>query len=274
MATKNPTIHHPCWSNDREHLWQRIHLPVAKYCNVKCVFCDHKFGSSCHTSKPGFASRIMTVQEAVQRTLKELRKRKDLRIVAVSGPGEPLYNEETFETLTQIRELKPKIQFCLSTNGTLIVEKIHELKKLDLATITVSMSAISPDTVGQIYEWGIFNKEREHGKIMAANIVDRQLRGIVAAAKIGVKVKVNTILIPEINGQEIAEIATNIAEAGASIHNIVPLIPNSKLANLQRPTATEIQAARAEAAKYLPQFVYCKQCRSDVVGIPGCDSIL
>ena len=274
MISKDPLIHHPCWSSNREHLWQRIHLPVAKYCNVKCVFCDHSLGSSCHTSKPGFASRIMTVQEAVRRTLIEIKARKSLRIVAVSGPGEPLYNAETFQTLAQIREVKPHIQFCLSTNGSLVVDRIHNLEQLDIATITVSMSAVSPQVADQIYEWGIFNREREYGRIMAKRIVDRQLRGIKAATKIGIKVKVNTILIPQINGHEISEIATNIAEAGASIQNIVPLIPSSRLRNQRPPNMKEIQIARMDAAKYIPQFEYCKQCRSDVVGIPGCDTVL
>ena len=132
MDNSYPFKHHPCYSNQRQNLWERIHLPVARKCNVKCVFCDHSIGSSCHTSKPGFSSNIMNVDEAVERTLKEINIRPNLKIAAISGPGEPLYNKETFETLRRIRQKIPKIKFCLSTNGTLLSEHLDVRMKTQI----------------------------------------------------------------------------------------------------------------------------------------------
>jgi len=115
-----PFVYHPCFSSKRENLWARIHLPVAPQCNVKCIFCDHNSGTSCHTSKPGYSAVVMTPNEAIKRVAKELISQPDLRIVAISGPGEPLANIETFETLQGVLETHSKVRFCLSTNGTLL----------------------------------------------------------------------------------------------------------------------------------------------------------
>ena len=274
MAKSYPFIHHPCWSEQRQDLWERIHLPVAKKCNVKCVFCDHSIGASCHTSKPGFSSNIMNVDEAIERTLKEMSVRPNLRIVAISGPGEPLYNKETFEALSIIKRKIPDMKFCLSTNGTLLSEHLKELVSLGVSTITISINAATPETASRIYEWARFDKQISRNDTMAKMILSRQLDGLSSAADVGIKLKVNTILIPKVNNHEISEIAKTISKAGAHIHNIVPLVPCSFLKDWRMPTERELSEARKEALQYLPQFHHCKQCRSDVVGIPGCDTIL
>ncbi|MHA1577128.1 MAG: radical SAM protein [Candidatus Thorarchaeota archaeon] len=274
MTNVYPFIHHPCWSEQRQNLWERIHLPVALKCNVKCVFCDHNSGSSCHTSKPGFSTHIFNVDDAIERTAKEMSIRPNLKIVAISGPGEPLYNKETFSTLKRIRLNYPEMEFCLSTNGTLLSENLDDIVSLGVSTISISISSVKPETVSRIYEWARFDNRIYRNDTMARMIVGRQLEGLSQAVSEGIKVKVNTILIPKVNDQEISDIASAICNAGASIHNIVPLVPCSFLEDWNVPKKHELDVARKEASQYLPQFHQCKQCRSDVVGIPGADTTL
>lgn len=216
----------------------------------------------------------MTPKEAVDRTIMEIKKDSRIRIVAVSGPGEPLANPETFATLEKIRKFRKDIHFCLSTNGTMLADHVQWLVDVGFKTLTVSMSTAKAETASKIYEWASFNERKLTGIQMGSKVVGEQLRGISVAARKGLFIKVNSILIPSINDQDIIPLAKKIVKLGASLHNIVPLVPNAGFANHSPPKNSELEALRAEAEKFIDQFRHCKQCRSDVVGIPGCDVIL
>ena len=276
MATpaQYPFVSHPCYSETRDNLWARIHLPVASNCNVKCIFCDHSIGSSCHTSKPGYSTSIMDPKEAIARTLSEIEKNPRLKIVAISGPGEPLANEQTFTTLEGIRNQNKELDFCLSTNGVLLEGAATQLKKLGVRSISVSMSAIFPETAAQVYEWARIDREILQGLKMGKAIILKQLAGIERTVALGITVKVNTILIPNINIEDIQYLSKQIVDSGASLQNIVPLILCGNDQKLRPPTTEELFMARQTASENIAQFTHCKQCRSDVVGIPGLDRIL
>ncbi|OLS29800.1 MAG: FeMo cofactor biosynthesis protein NifB [Candidatus Thorarchaeota archaeon AB_25] len=216
----------------------------------------------------------MTPDAARLRTKIEVERNPKLRIVAISGPGEPLANPETFETLEMIRKDFESIAICLSTNGTLLADNVKWLRELNVETVTVSMSTTSVPTASRIYEWGRIQGRTLTGEEMASRIVESQLRGITKASKAGIHVKVNSILIPEINMLDIVPLARKIALAGAAIQNIVPLVPNDKMSSFRAPTESELVCIRKESSEFIRQFSFCKQCRSDVVGIPGCDRIL
>ncbi|MHA2396913.1 MAG: radical SAM protein, partial [Candidatus Thorarchaeota archaeon] len=233
ISSEYPFNHHPCYSENRLSLWHRIHLPVAQSCNVKCAFCSHSIGASCHTSKPGVSRSIMTPVAARNRTRIEVERNPRLRIVAVSGPGEPLANPETFETLEMVRSDFEDIAICLSTNGTLLKDNVRWLRELNVETVTVSMSTSSVSSASRIYEWGRFQGKTLQGEEMASRIVESQLKGITIASNAGIQVKVNSILIPEINKPDIIPLARKIVLAGASIQNIVPLVPNDGLSSFR-----------------------------------------
>ncbi|MFW9963981.1 MAG: radical SAM protein [Candidatus Sifarchaeia archaeon] len=269
-----PFNHHPCYSANRNSLWHRIHLPVARVCNVKCAFCSHSVGASCHTSKPGFSSQVLSPEIAVERTRTEVSLNPNLRIIAVSGPGEPLANPETLETLEKIRNEFQEIAICVSTNGTLLEDNIQWLRKMKVQTISVSMSTINVSTAVKIYEWARIQGSVFRGEAMASRIIEAQLRGILKASKVGIHVKVNSILIPELNLQDIIPLAQTISKAGAILQNIIPLVPNDKFSSYRAPTSQELLDIRKKSSLFIEQFDHCKQCRSDVVGIPGCDEVL
>jgi len=274
MGLVYPFTHHPCWSCNRDGLWARIHLPVAHSCNVKCAYCDHQLDASGHMPVPGRSRRVMTPTQAIKVTLDELRKDPNLRIVAISGPGEPLACPQTFTTLRGVKALGVDIEFCLSTNGVLLEEKTKQLVELGARTISVTMSTVSPETASRIYEWAMIDGKRLTGPEMGEKVIDVQLKGISSATKAGVFVKVNSILIPEMNGKQMEALARALRNAGARLQNIVPLVPFDNMVKERPPAQNELQDARSRASRFMEQFHHCKQCRSDVVGIPGADRIL
>ncbi|MFX0055802.1 MAG: radical SAM protein [Promethearchaeota archaeon] len=274
MQLEYPAKLHPCWSDCRHSIWERIHLPVARVCNVKCAFCDGKGASACHTHVPGASRILMNSEDAVNRAIEEIKKRPNLRIVAVSGPGEPLANNATLHTLQQIKTVFPGIHFCLSTNGILLASQIPNLLRINVETVSISISTVNPQSAARIYEWAIIDGRVMRGEKMGKRIIEKQLEGIRRASGVGIRVKVNTILIPSINGGDIGSLARNISKAGATLHNIVPLVPNDRMIRMKAPSGRELATARKTASDYIKQFHHCKQCRSDVVGIPGDDTPL
>ena len=216
----------------------------------------------------------MTPEEAVKRTLEEIERRPMLRIAAVSGPGEPLANETTFSTLNRVKTEFPDIHFCLSTNGILLAENVSRLVDLNVETVSVSMSTTNPLSAARIYQWAILDGELHHGEEMGRRVIEKQLEGIRRANNVGIRVKVNTILIPSINSQDIDDLNRLLAKFGAAIQNIVPLVPNDDMKHLQAPSPSDLAKIRQASSKHIKQFYHCQQCRSDVVGIPGRDSPL
>lgn len=107
---------HPCFSHDAHSVYGRIHLPVAPECNIKCKFCDRRF-DCVNESRPGVTSNILLPDEAVKRLDEALEENPMLRVAGIAGPGEPLYNKETFETLRLIHAKYPDMVLCVSSNG-------------------------------------------------------------------------------------------------------------------------------------------------------------
>ena len=72
-----------------------------------------------------------------------------IKVVGIAGPGDPLANEETFETLKRLHEKYPNVIKCISTNGLLLPDKIDLLQKYDVGNITVTLNAIDPEDRGK-----------------------------------------------------------------------------------------------------------------------------
>jgi nitrogen fixation protein NifB len=100
---------------------------------------------------------------------------------------------------------------------------------------------------------------------------ERQQKSIQALAAKGVIVKINTIYVPGLNDTHIEQVAKTVFVLGASILNIMPLlpVPNTTFATIKVPDRKAIQQARALAVRYLPQMTHCSRCRADAAGLIG-----
>jgi len=264
------TMAHPCFNEKSHFTVGRIHLPVAPKCNIQCNYCTRSI-NKCEF-RPGVSACILSPKEALDRLTQTLKDTENLKVVGIAGPGESLANEATFETLKLIDEKYPELIKCLSTNGLRLKERAKELADLGVKTVTVTVNALDEEIAEKIYSWINFDKEIIKGRQAARKLLEKQWEGILAAKKADMLVKINTVLIPEINLSEIEKIALKGRDYGADLMNIIPLIPLNKFKELRPPTCEEISGAREKAGGYLPQFKLCRQCRADAVGIPGHDS--
>lgn len=258
---------HPCYNEKAHFTIARIHLPVAPKCNIQCNYCTRKIDKCEH--RPGVSAGVMTPQEALAKVEDTMKRLENLKVVGVAGPGEALFNKETFEALGLIHDKYPDLLKCIASNGLLLPDKLEEVKKVGVTSLTVTINAVDPEVAAKIYSWVHYKGRTYKGVEGTRLLIEQQFKGVEMAAKAGLVVKVNTVLVPNINFEQIRPIAKKAAESGAVLMNIIPMIPLYKFENEQAPTCDDLNVARTIAEEYLPQFRLCRQCRADAVGVPG-----
>lgn len=264
---------HPCYDQKAQHKFGRIHLPVAPKCNVQCNFCVRKF-DCVNESRPGITSAVLTPEEAVDKLREVVAKHPFIKVAGIAGPGDPLANDETFETFRLIKKEFPDMMLCLSTNGLALPQRIPEIKELGVSHLTVTINAVDPEIIAKIYSHIDYNGEIIKGIEAARILHENQMKGLKAAIAENILVKVNTVLIPGINDHHIEEIAKTVSGLGAFIMNVMPLIAQGKFADITPPTHEERAEMQKLCAPYVKQMRHCRQCRADAYGLLGEDMSL
>jgi nitrogen fixation protein NifB len=261
---------HPCFGGNH-HKNGRMHLAVAPRCNIKCGYCSRKHDCA-NESRPGVTSRILTPAEALVKVREVMASEilgPVIKVIGIAGPGDPLANEETFETFRMIGEEFPDLILCMSTNGLLLPEKIDLLNDLGLHSLTVTVNAIDPAVGARIYSHIQYHGRRFEGVEGAAILLKNQLAGIDLAVRFGMTVKVNTVYIPGVNEDQIPLVGRKIRELGAFVMNVMPIIPQAEFAGILPPTPEKLDEVRQANEKIIGQFKHCRQCRADAVGLIG-----
>jgi len=260
---------HPCYSAESQHKFARMHLPVAPACNIQCNYCNRLY-DCVNESRPGVTSEILTPAQAVAK-IGVVRERLDnLAVIGIAGPGDALANwEKTRATLVGIREQYPDLIPCLSTNGLLLPQYAQELIDLGVGHVTVTVNSVDPMLSQKIYAYVEAAGVRSNEPAAMQKLLDNQLAGIRLLSRQGVLIKVNIVMIPGVNEAHIPEVVQAVKAAGASLTNIMPLIPasGSAFAHLPQTSNKDVSTMREKCQVYLPQMRHCQQCRADAIGL-------
>jgi len=257
---------HPCFGGHKNNVG-RIHLPVSPGCNIACKFCDRTINDV--EERPGVTSKVLKPQESVEILEKALKLCPEITVAGIAGPGDTLATDYALDTFRLVKEKFPKLIKCMSTNGLLLYERADEIIDIGINSLTVTVNAVNPEIEAKLNDFIIYKGKKIYGVEGAEILIENQLKGIKKIASKGITIKVNTVLVPGINEDHIEEIAKTVKEAGASIYNIIPLIPQAKLKDVPAPVCAQIDAARTKAGKYIDVFRHCQHCRADAVGVPG-----
>ncbi|TAJ43573.1 nitrogenase cofactor biosynthesis protein NifB [Methanofollis fontis] len=261
---------HPCYSENACHTFGRCHLPVAPDCNIQCNYCVRDF-DCVNESRPGVTSKVIRPEESLELVQKVIDEFPFVKVIGIAGPGEPLANEETFETLKLIHEAFPHLIMCISTNGLMLPERIDELQQYGVGNVTVTLNAVDPAIGEKIYSFVNYHGKHYTGREAAELLLKNQLEGIRMAVERKMFVKVNCVYIPGVNDEHIPEIARTVGEMGAYSFNLIPLIPQYKFRDITPPTPAEKREMQDRCAPYIKQMRHCARCRSDAIGRLGHD---
>jgi cyclic pyranopterin phosphate synthase len=177
-----------------------LRISVTDRCNFRCVYCmpkeiygrDHRFLER---------RELLSFEEIarVARVFVSLGVRK-LRLTG----GEPLVRRDVERLVEQLAALD--VDLTLTTNGSLLPQKVEALAAAGLRRITVSLDALD-DAVFRALNDVDFP-------------VDRVLEGIDAAAAAGLPVKVNAVVKRGVNDDQIVPLAAFFRERGHTLRFI------------------------------------------------------
>jgi MoaA/NifB/PqqE/SkfB family radical SAM enzyme len=258
---------HPCF-NGCGGKFSRLHLPVAPACNIQCNYCVRNYDCP-NESRPGVCTRVLSPEDALERFREVKREVRNLTVIGIAGPGDALADfERTRRTFELIRQEDPDITFCMSTNGLVLPRYVRELAALGLSHLTVTVNAVDIDIGKQIYRHVELDGRYYTGGEAAAILLKNQLEGIRLAAEFGLVCKVNCVMLKGLNDTHIPALIGKVKEFGASLTNIMQLIPvkGSAFEDMPLVSNQEIMAMRKSCEAILPQMYHCRQCRADAVG--------
>lgn len=262
------TKKHPCFSCGSAHKYARIHLPIAPKCNISCNYCLRKY-DCVNESRPGVTTEVLSPNEAFLKYKFVKSKMPNLTVVGIAGPGDALANfQEVKEAIKLIKEYDPEVTFCLSTNGLMLPFHCEELIQLGVTHVTITINGVDPKITAKVYKYIDYLGVTYTGESAAEILLNNQLSGLKYLSDRGIICKVNIVMLKGINDNHIEEIAKKVKSLGATVTNIMQMIPVKGSAFEQMPLVSnmEIMNLRKKCEEYIPQMYHCKQCRADAIG--------
>ena len=161
-----------------------LRVSLTDRCNLRCTYCmPADFNAWLPSAELLTTDELMTVlQVAVDCGITEVR---------LTG-GEPLLRPDIVQIVERIAKLENAPKLSLTTNGIRLAELAAPLKQVGLERINVSLDTLRPDRFNQLTHRDRF---------------DDVLKGLKAAKDSGLDpIKINTVLMPNVNTDEAVEL--------------------------------------------------------------------
>lgn len=263
------TAKHPCYSFEAHHKFARMHLPVAPDCNVSCNYCNRKY-DCVNESRPGVTSEVLTPETSLVKFILVKKEIPYLSVVGIAGPGDALANWQSVKrSIELIKNESPDMIFCLSTNGLMLPHYAQEIIDLGIKHVTVTVNCLESTIGAKIYHHIHYQGRYYVGENAAKILIKNQLEGIKLLADGGILVKVNIVMIKDINDAHIPDVVKKVKSLGTLMTNIMPLIPvsGSVFHDFPQTSMKDINAMRDLCQTDISQMRHCQQCRADAIGL-------
>ncbi|MGN8421168.1 GTP 3',8-cyclase MoaA [Helicobacter pylori] len=160
-----------------------IRVSVTKQCNFRCQYCMPT------TPLNFFDDEELLPLDNVLEFLK-IAIDEGVKKIRITG-GEPLLRKGLDEFIAKLHAYNKEVALVLSTNGFLLKKMAKDLKKAGLSQVNVSLDSLKSDRVL---------------KISQKDALKNTLEGIEESLKVGLKLKLNTVVIKSVNDDEILEL--------------------------------------------------------------------
>ncbi|PIZ15666.1 GTP 3',8-cyclase MoaA, partial [Candidatus Desantisbacteria bacterium CG_4_10_14_0_8_um_filter_39_17] len=158
-----------------------LRISVTDYCNLNCIYCKSR--DYLHLSR----EEVLSFEEIAE--FVRLTTEWGIEKVRITG-GEPLIKKDILILLEMLREISALKNLCLTTNGVNLKEFAPSLKKIGIDSVNVSLDTLNPGKFISIT-----------GKNELQNVLD----GITTARDLGILVKINVVMLKDINDAEIID---------------------------------------------------------------------
>ncbi len=159
-----------------------MRISVTDNCNLRCVYCMDENNNVFLENKDKLSNEeiIKVVRQCAKLGIKKVR---------ITG-GEPLLRYGIVNLIKNINEIQGIEEIHLTTNGILLKDKVEDLAKSGLAGVNISLDSMLEERYSTLTRGG--------------KLSDVQ-KAIDKAMDLGLKVKLNTVIIDDVNKDEIID---------------------------------------------------------------------
>ena len=158
-----------------------LRISVTENCNLKCIYCIDD--NILNTYKNDILSDDEIVKIATECASLGIKK------IRITG-GEPLVRKNIENLIYRLHNIKEIEEIYITTNGVLLNDKIEIRKENGLTGVNISLDSLNKDRFKKLTK---FDKLKE------------VLLSIDKALELGLKVKINTVIVDDINKDEIID---------------------------------------------------------------------
>ncbi|MUU46743.1 GTP 3',8-cyclase MoaA [Helicobacter pylori] len=174
-----------------------IRVSVTKQCNFRCQYCMPT------TPLDFFDDEELLPLDNVLEFLK-IAIDEGVKKIRITG-GEPLLRKGLDEFIAKLHTYNKEVALVLSTNGFLLKKMAKGLKDAGLSRVNVSLDSLKSDRVL---------------KISQKDALKNALEGIEESLKVGLKLKLNMVVMKGVNDDEILELLEYAKNRGIQIRYI------------------------------------------------------
>ena len=157
-----------------------LRISVTQRCNFRCLYCMPKipFNHQPKENLLSFEELFLFVKVAIDEGIEKIR---------ITG-GEPLLRKDLSVFIKMINDYKKDLDLAITTNGFLLKDFAKDLKDAGLKRLNISLDTL----------------ESKQAKILAhKDVLDSVLAGIDEALSVGLKVKLNTVVLKGLTDDEL-----------------------------------------------------------------------
>lgn len=161
-----------------------LRISLTDRCNLRCIYCMPKDGieKKNHESIMHFEEIIKVIKSSATLGINKVR---------FTG-GEPLVMKDIDKLIYETSKIQGIQDIALTTNGILLDDLVHDLKKAGLRRVNISLDTLDEKKYADITRGGQLNKVK--------NAINKCL-------SLGMEpVKINTVLMKGINDDEVGDL--------------------------------------------------------------------
>ena len=193
IQTKSPKI----LKDSFNRVARKLRISLTDKCNMKCIYCMPNGNIKWIDSK-----EILSFKEIIR--IVSIFTNLGVTKIRLTG-GEPLLRPSIENLIRDLIKIQNIESISMTTNGFLLEEKINQLKSAGLSSLNISL-----DT---------FREERFRTLNGISNL-NKVLRSIQKASELGLKIKINTVIIRNWNDDEIINFVKFAKDTGITVRFI------------------------------------------------------
>jgi cyclic pyranopterin phosphate synthase len=194
-----------------------IRVSVTSRCNFRCLYCmpNTPFEWEPKEYLLTYEEMFEFLKVAIDNGIKKIR---------ITG-GEPLIRKDLDKFIKMIADYAPEIDLAMTTNGYFLKDSAKLLKEAGLKRINISLDSLKSET---------------YIKIAQKDVFENVIQGIEEAQKVGLKVKLNAVILKGINDNEIVKLYEYAKNKNMTIRFIEYMENNTADSNIKGLKSDEV----------------------------------